>query len=164
MRDFAANAIIMPCPGNHEWYLDKDLSLYADYLPMPANGPADQKNNTWSFAYGGVGFQMRNSSGATPWVKDNIQWLKEKAGADTIVDAQHLQVFQWSNRNNFNLTGGTNWGVGSASGIPGLCDTFDACGDVRLCLFGHGHYHQRTYPLLFQGAGKATTAEKSDYG
>ncbi|MBI3830643.1 MAG: metallophosphoesterase [Planctomycetes bacterium] len=149
MRDVCANAIAVPIPGNHEWGTDKDLSIYADYWPMPQNGPEGDKNNTWSFAYGGIGWQMRKN-GSGDWLKANIRDLKEKRGADTIVDVQHYQVYQWAEKS-------------TDLGKKGVCDVFDAEGGVRLCLFGHRHIHQRSLPLLYEGNGKATTKEKSEY-
>jgi len=149
LREVCGNAILVPCPGNHEWVYDKDLSIYADYLPMPQNGPADDKNNTWSFVYGGIGWQMRKN-GSGEWLRGNIKQLKEK-GADTIVDVQHFQVYQWAEKS-------------TDLGKKGVCDIFDAEGGVRLSLCGHRHIHQRSLPLLFEGKGKATTQEKAEYG
>jgi len=149
LRDVCANAILVPCPGNHEWGYDKDLSVYADYLPMPQNGPATDRTATWSFCYGGIGWQMRRSGTGGEWLKQNIQSLK-KQGADMIVDVQHHQVYQWAAKS-------------TDLGRKGICDVFDAAGGVRLCLFGHRHIHQRSLPLLFEGTGKATTKEKSEY-
>jgi 3',5'-cyclic AMP phosphodiesterase CpdA len=175
-RDLFANALVAPCPGNHEWGCgDPDLSMYADYSPLPQNGPDDDRNNTWSFAYGGVGFQFRaddapktgkariprQRKSAAPWIRDNLRWLKEKCGADTIIDVNHYPVFHWGD------------GKGGATqtpivfdplGQPGVTDVFDASGGVRIALSGHTHMHQRTFPLLCDGGVRATTTEQADYG
>ncbi|MCW8132657.1 MAG: metallophosphoesterase [Planctomycetota bacterium] len=146
MRDVAANAIIVPIPGNHEWSYDKNLSVYADYFPVPKNGPDADKIATWSFNYGGIGWQMRKTATGGEWLKRNIQKLKD-GGADTIVDVQHHQVYQWAEKS-------------TDLGVKGVCDLFDSEGGVRLSLFGHRHIHQRSLPLR---GGKATTQEKSEY-
>ena len=176
MRGLFSNALVVPCPGNHEWgFGDPDLAVYGDYFPLPQNGPDDDKNNTWSFACGGIGFQFRADDpprscknrfprlrkSAAPWIGENLKRLREKGGADVIIDAQHFPIFHWGD------------GKGGATptpvvfdpqGQPGVTDAFDACGDVRIALAGHTHMHQRTYPLLCEGGVKATTSEKTDYG
>lgn len=150
MREVCANAILVPCPGNHEWVTDKDLSIYSDYLPAVGNGPASDRAANWYFSFGGVGWQMRRTGMGGEWLRNSIRSLKQQHGADTIVDVQHHQVYQWAAKS-------------TDLGKQGVCDIFDQEGGVRLCLFGHRHIHQRSLPILFQGSGQATTKEKSEY-
>ncbi|HUV39168.1 MAG TPA: metallophosphoesterase [Planctomycetota bacterium] len=175
-RDLFANALVVPCPGNHEWGCgDPDLALYADYFPLPQNGPDDDRNNTWSFAYGGIGFQLRaddtprtgrtrfprQRESAAPWIRKNLRWLKEECGADTIIDVNHYPVFHWGDGKG----GATQTPVVfDPRGQPGVTDVFDASGAVRIALSGHTHMHQRTFPLLCEGGVRATTTELTDYG
>jgi hypothetical protein len=147
LRDLLGNTLVLPCPGNHEWGLgDPKLAAYADYFPLPQNGPDDDKNNSWAFAYGGIGFQFRADDRTlackhkfpqarqdpAPWIKANLAWLKDKGGADTIIDAQHYPIFHWSDGK-----GGLVPTVFDPKGQPGVTDNFDACGAVRLALCGH---------------------------
>ena len=169
-RELFASALVAPCPGNHEWGCgDRDLSLYADYFALPQNGPDDEKTNTWSFAYGGIGFQFRaddtpktgrvlrpdKRNSQAPWIRENLKWLTETCRADTIIDVNHYPVFHWGDGKG----GATQTPiVFDPRGEPGVTDIFDAAGNVRLALSGHTHMHQRTFPLLCEGGVRATTS------
>jgi hypothetical protein len=149
LREVCGNALLVTIPGNHEWVYDTDLSIYKDFLPMPENGPAGEKNITWSMGFGGVGFSMRKTESVGN-LKDTVSALR-KGGADFIIDAQHHPLYQWAKKEK---------GEEVLTGSKAVCPIFDS-ERVNLSLVGHRHMHQRTLPI---SAGKATSTEKSDYG